>query len=175
MRYAIGDRVVHWTHGLGTVVAIDEMDLAGATKPYYVVAVEQLKLWIPLDEAHSGSIRPPVESSQFEKLFDILRTPGLPLPDQYNHRKTALRARMQKRTLEDLCHVIRDLSDRSCRHQFNEFDADIMFRAQEHLLDEWVISLSTDRSGALEMLEALLKENQPEAKNRKDHSYRWRI
>ena len=174
MRYAVGDTVIHWTHGLGTVIAIDEMDLAGATKPYYVVEVEQLKLWIPIEEAHDGSIRPPMESIEFEQLFEILRTQGQPLPDHYEHRKNVLRARMQKRTLEDLCHIIRDLSDRSCRHNLNDFDADILFRAQEHLLDEWVISLNTDRSEALDMLEVLIKENQPEAKIRKEPSLRWR-
>lgn len=168
MRYAVGDTVVHWTHGLGTVVAIDEMDLAGATKPYYVVEVEQFKLWIPLEEAHDGSIRPPAESSQFETLFDILRTQGQPLPDHYDQRKNGLRARMQKRTLADLCHVIRDLSDRSRHHSLNENDAAVLFRAQEHLLDEWVVSLGIDRSQALKTLEILIQENQPEEKRRKE-------
>lgn len=172
MRYAVGDTVVHWTYGLGKVIAIDEMDLAGATQPYYVVEVERLKLWIPLEEAHDGSIRPPLESSQFETLFAILKTRGQPLPDHFDQRKNGLRARMQKRTLADVCHVIRDLSDRSRHYNLNDNDAAVLFRAQEHLLDEWVISLGIDRSQALETLEVLIRENQPEAKHRKGAIFR---
>src|SRR5512133_3784904 len=113
MNYAIGDTVVHWTHGLGTVIAIDQMDLDGEAKQYYVVKVDLLNLWVPVDEANIGSIRLPTESIQFKALFDILRTPGKRLPEQHYQRKMALRERMQKTTLEGLCHVIRDLTERS--------------------------------------------------------------
>lgn len=157
MEYAIGDTVVHWTHGLGRVIAIEQMDLAGKTQPYYVVEVELLKLWVPMEEAHSGSIRLPTDSDQFAHLFAILRSPGKRLPEGQYQRKLELRERMQKRTLEDLCHVIRDLKDRSCHSTLNQYDASVLFRAQEHLLDEWVLSLAVERSDALCELEVLLQ------------------
>lgn len=166
MNYNIGDTIVHWTHGLGTVIAIDEMDLAGTTQQYYVVQVQQLKLWVPVEEANEGSIRFPTESGRFEGLFEILRLAGEPLPNQQYQRKIALRERMQKRTLEDLCHVIRDLSDRSRQHTLNQNDASVLFRAEEHLLDEWVLSLGAERTKALSELEVLLKGDisEPEAR-----------
>ena len=119
INYEIGDTVVHWTHGLGTVVAIDKMDLAGITQQYYVVEVQLFKLWVPIDEVNDGAIRFPMESVQFKEFFDILRMPGEQLPDNQYKRKNELRERMQKRTLEGLCHVIRDLTDRSLEHTLN--------------------------------------------------------
>jgi CarD family transcriptional regulator len=162
MNYAIGDTVVHWTHGLGTVVAIDQMNLAGITQQYYVVKVDLLKLWVPVEDANAGSIRFPTESIHFRMLFDILRMPGARLPEQYYRRKIELRERMQKRTLEGLCHVIRDLTDRSHHYRLNENDSAVLFRAEEHLLDEWVLSLGAERSHALRELEVLLRGNQAE-------------
>jgi CarD family transcriptional regulator len=161
MNYAIGDTVVHWTHGLGTVVAIDQMDLAGVTQQYYVVKVDLLKLWVPVEEAQAGSIRLPTEKLQFQVLFDILRTPGNQLPSNQYQRKTVLRERMQKRTLEGICHVIRDLTDRSRQHALNQYDASVLFRAEEHLLDEWVLSLDVERTDALCELEVLLEKSLP--------------
>lgn len=166
INYEIGDTVVHWTHGLGTVVAIDKMDLAGITQQYYVVEVQLFKLWVPIDEVNDGAIRFPMESVQFKEFFDILRMPGEQLPDNQYKRKNELRERMQKRTLEGLCHVIRDLTDRSLEHTLNQNDSAVLFRAEEHLLDEWVLSLGAERSDALLELEVLLRGDRSESKER---------
>jgi RNA polymerase-interacting CarD/CdnL/TRCF family regulator len=156
MNYKIGDTVVHWTHGLGSVTAIEEIHLAENSKWYYVVEVQTLKLWVPIDEAMNGSLRLPMESSQFKSLLEILRTPAQPLPDRYFQRKLVLRNRMEKRTLEGLCNLIRDLTGRSRNHSLSSEDSSVLFSAQEHLLDEWVVSLGTDRSEALQEMEVLL-------------------
>jgi CarD family transcriptional regulator len=157
MSYAIGDTVVHWTHGLGTVVAIDEKDLAGVTQQYYVVEVKLFKFWVPVAEANKGSIRLPTAGVQFESLFEILRAPGGELPENQYQRKTELRDRMQKKTLEGICHVIRDLTDRSRLHTLNQNDIAVLLRAEEHLLDEWELSLNIERETAKQALESLLQ------------------
>lgn len=157
VKYNIGDTIVHWTYGLGTIVAIDQKDIAGVTQQYYVVAVEPLKIWVPVEEANGCSIRFPTESIHFTALFDILRTPGELLPDHQFQRKNELRDRMQKRTLGALCHVIRDLTDRSRQHPLNQNDTSVLSRAEEHLLDEWVLSLGAERSTASSELDVLLR------------------
>jgi CarD family transcriptional regulator len=157
MKYKIGDTIVHWTYGLGTVVAIDLKDIAGVTQEYYVVDVEPLKIWVPVEEANVSSLRFPTESIQFSALFDILRSPGELLPDHQFQRKNELRERMQKRTLGALCHVIRDLTYLSGLNPLNKHDSSVLSRAEEHLIDEWVLSLGAERSNALSELEVLLR------------------
>ena len=39
MNYQIGDQIVHWTYGPGTIVGIDEKVLANKASRYYVVEV----------------------------------------------------------------------------------------------------------------------------------------
>lgn len=162
MNYGIGDTVVHWTHGLGTIIAIDERQLAGVTQQYYVIEVELYKFWVPIEEAQEGSIRFPTDNIQFIRLLDVLRIPGQKLPDNQYKRKNELRERMQKRTLEGLCHVIRDLSDRSQSHALNQNDSSVLFRAEEYLLDEWVLAMGDERQHALHELEILLHDGRSE-------------
>lgn len=166
MKYKIGDTIVHWTYGLGTVVAIDQKDLAGVTQYYYVVDVEPLKIWVPVEEANISSLRFPTERKHFQALFDILSSPGDILPDHQFQRKNELRERMQKRTLGALCHVIRDLTDRSRQHTLNQNDSSVLSRAEEHLIDEWVLSLGAERSNALSELEVLLRGDLSELQDR---------
>ena len=158
MNYKIGDIVVHWTRGVGSVIAIEKIQLAGITKWYYVVKFEIFELWVPIDDAAKGSLRSPMETMQFRRLLNILRTPGQPLPDRYFERKVALRERMQKRTPEGLCQVIRDLRDRARYHQLTSEDSSTLSSAEEYLLDEWVISLDTERSKALRELEVIFQD-----------------
>ncbi|HEX2980956.1 MAG TPA: CarD family transcriptional regulator [Anaerolineaceae bacterium] len=162
MHYTIGDLVIHWMYGPGTVVAIDEKELSGVTQPYYVIEVNQFKLWVPANEEGEGSIRFPADSSEFEALFDILRSPGTELPDHQLQRKNELRARMQGRNLEGLCHVIRDLTDRGRHHSLNHNDSQTLTHAEDHLIDEWVLSLKVKPEIARRDLAALLEDPREE-------------
>jgi CarD family transcriptional regulator len=161
MNYKIGDPVVHCTHGLGKIIAIEEKEMAGEIRKYYVVEVDLFNFWVPVDDVNNSSIRPPTDKAAFEALFEILRTPGEPLSDHQNQRKNELRERMQKRTMADTCRIIRDLSDRSRTHTLNKHDLAVQFRAQEHLIDEWELSLGVSRTFALQALENLLQEDIP--------------
>ena len=156
--FHIGDIIVHWNYGPGTIVAIEEKTIEGVTQQYYVVEVEGLKLWVPVEEAGVSSLRFPTERLKFEKFFDILRAPGQPLPDNQYQRRLEIRDRMQKKTLPDLCHLIRDLADRSRKCTLNQNDTAVLTRAEDLLLDEWVRSLDVNRSNAHDELEALLQE-----------------
>ncbi len=165
MEYKIGDTIVHRIYGIGTVVAIEQKHIAGVTQQYYVIDVELLKLWVPVIGANEGSLRLPIESVQFKKLFNILRRPGKQLPDNNFQRRNELRDRMKTRILVDLCQVIRDLKDRSRHHSLTQNDNSVLSHAEKNLLDEWVLSLGVDRSNAVQELEGLLDENLPEPEN----------
>lgn len=156
MMYKIGDTVVHWTYGLGTVVNIEEKQLGEVVELYYVVAFDDIRIWVLTEKGDRGSIRLPTESMQFDELFKILRMPGDELPDRYNKRKVILQERMHKWTLTDLCHLIRDLSDRSRMHTLSPYDSSVLLQAQRHLLDEWVFTLGNDRSSAMREMQVFL-------------------
>lgn len=161
MDYKIGETVIHWTHGLGKVIAIDEMELAGITQKYYVVEVGIIKLWVAMDEADEGPLRRPMDAVKFKTLLNNLNTPGEALSDNYTKRKFELRNRIQKRNLESLCFLIRDLTQRSLEHTLNPNDTAVLFRAEEYLLDEWVLSLGVARESAQMELDALLQAQKP--------------
>ncbi len=160
MNYQIGDKVIHSTHGSGTIIAIDVKNLAGKSRQYYVVDTGQLKLWVPVDEMGENNIRPPAKSFEFKALLNILRSPGEGLSDRHFERKIQLTERMQKRKLGNICTVIRDLTTRSQGKNLNYNDRSVLKYAEECLLDEWELSLGGTRSSAQRELDFLLREDQ---------------
>lgn len=156
MHYQVNERVIHWTFGPGRITAIDEKTLAGKTRLYYVFETEDTTLWVPVDEDDNCSLRPPTPKKEFLELLEIFKTPGEPLPDQQYQRQTELVARMRKRTLHDVCCLIRDLTARSRAYKLNRNDAEMLRRAQDLLLDEWELSVGDDRQAAEHELERLV-------------------
>lgn len=159
MEYQVGDKVIHWTYGLGEIVELDEKVLAGRAVSYYVVKIGDMSIWVPIDQTNADSIRLPTPANDFDRLFAILSSPGEPLSDDRLERKTQLQKKMRDGTLESICEVVRDLSFANHTKKLNENDAAILFRAKSLLLSEWGISLSVPINQAEDALNLLLGEN----------------
>ncbi|HSO26988.1 MAG TPA: CarD family transcriptional regulator [Anaerolineales bacterium] len=153
MQYQIDERVIHWTFGPGKITAIDKKTLSGKTRLYYVFETEGTTLWVPVDDKGESSLRAPTPKAEFFELLEVFDTPGELLPDQQYQRQTELVTRMRKRTLYDVCCLIRDLTARSRAHKLNRYDTEMLKRAAELLLNEWELAIGADRNYAQKELE----------------------
>ncbi|NUM45637.1 MAG: hypothetical protein HUU38_13105 [Anaerolineales bacterium] len=155
--YEIGDRIIHRNYGPGTITGIEEKMLGKKTGEYYVVQTADVTLWVPVD-ATEVSIRYPLDVTAFQELLSLLEGMGERLPDHHLERGEVLMLRMKSRTLRDLCRIIHDLTSRSRRQTLTKNDNEILSRAQDLLLNEWVIVLNTPREIARRELTKLLQE-----------------
>ena len=156
MGYQVGDKVIHSVHGLGEIVGKDEKRLAGKTRSYYVVELSDFTVWVPVDESGTQSLHLPLERADFEGFLEILSDPGEELPDDKKERQYYLSQRIKDRNCENICMIIRDLLSRSSYQKLDRYDAEILNRAQEYLLNEWELSLGTSRSEARRQLQSYL-------------------
>jgi RNA polymerase-interacting CarD/CdnL/TRCF family regulator len=157
--FQIGDQVIHWAHGPGVVIRLDDKLLAGRPKRYYVVQIRDLTVWAPIDESEKHYLRYPTTAGEFEKLFQLLASPGEPLADDRLERKNQLNQRMQDGRLESVCLVIRDLCAHKRLKKMNDYDNALMERARSFLLNEWCIALSVPLHQAEHELKNLLQED----------------
>jgi RNA polymerase-interacting CarD/CdnL/TRCF family regulator len=153
----VGDQVMHWTHGLGQVIGLEERVLSGQKTLYYAVKVSDLTIWVPADGDLEKRLRLPTPAKKFEQLFSILTGSGEPLPDDRLERKTRLAEQMKDGRAESLCKIIRDLFAFQQAKSLNDNDQHLLKRAQKALLSEWVFSLSIPAMQAESDLYRLLK------------------
>jgi len=161
MDFQVGDKVIHWTYGLGEIVELDEKVLSGRTTSYYVVRIGDMSIWVPVEQANPDSLRPPTPANDFDRLFTLLSSPGELLSEDRLERKTHLQKKMRDGTLESICEVIRDLSFANHIKKLNENDATILERAKGFLLSEWGISLDVPVNQAERALNQLLGDTSP--------------
>ena len=156
MNFHEGDPVMHWTYGFGKVIRLEERALSGKNALYYAVQIGDLTVWVPADGELGNRLRPPTPEAGFKKLLAILSSPGEPLPDDRQDRKTQLLELLKDGRAESLCRVIRDLSANRQVRPLNENDQALMRQAQKALLGEWGFALSVTPAQAELELHRLL-------------------
>ncbi len=155
--FQVGDQVVHWAHGLGEIIQLDEKSLSGRTRQYYVVQMSELTLWVPIDQTDKRSLRFPTPKEDFNKLFQILVSPGKPLSLDRNERRLQLKEQLKDHELASICRVIRDLSLHKRLKKMNDNDNSTLERSRNFLINEWSLALSIPIHQAENELRKLLE------------------
>jgi RNA polymerase-interacting CarD/CdnL/TRCF family regulator len=156
MAYQIGDKVIHWTYGLGEIKLIEEKIIHGRLTNCYVVQISDLTIWVPIDDLKQNSLRLPTPPNDFERLFTILTSPGETLLEDRMLRKTQLIERMKDGQLASICQVVRDLTHFQRVAKLNDQERSILERAIQSLLAEWTYSLGTPFNQAHQAMVSML-------------------
>ena len=142
MEFHSGDAVMHWMHGLGTVMRLENRDLFGKISKYYAVKIGDLIIWVPADRELSHRLRPPTPKARFKRLLTELATPGEVLPLDRHERKLLLIELLKDGRAESLVRVIRALMAYKKIHSLNDNDHNQLRRAEDCLVAEWGYILS---------------------------------
>ena len=156
MGFQIGDWVVHCTHGLGQVLAIEERANNNKTALYYMIQLKDLTIWVPADENLNSRLRFPASAEEFKKFLAILSGSAEKLLDDRRQRNLQLLEILKDGSVESMCKVLRDLAAHRHHRTWNEYDSALMNRVQKALIVEWSFSLSVSPLDAEIELQKLL-------------------
>jgi RNA polymerase-interacting CarD/CdnL/TRCF family regulator len=160
MLFQIGDKVIHWTHGLGEIVRIEEKTIDGCLTNCYVVRTSDLLIWVPVNDLQQRSLRAPASPDEFTRLFAILTKPGEMLLEDRESRKKQLMAQMRDGQLASICRVVRDLTHFKRSAKLNDQEKSILEKAVNSLLIEWSYSLGIPLSQAQQAMMNMLGERE---------------
>jgi CarD family transcriptional regulator len=137
MNFKVGDIVMHWNHGLGQIMALEERRVMGESQLYYAVQTQDINIWVPADAMLAARLRLPTSAQAFAQLH----------------------AKMTDGQATSRCHVIRDLTTLEEEKSLNEDDRSILKRARTMLLREWGYSLKVPLAQAEDELQELLSHS----------------
>jgi RNA polymerase-interacting CarD/CdnL/TRCF family regulator len=155
--FQVGDQVIHWAHGPGVIIQLDEKRLSGRTRQYYKVQMSDLMLWVPVDQSGDRNLRFPTPKKDFNKLFRILASPGEPLSSNSNERRLQLVERLRDHQLASICRVIRDLTLHKHLKKMNDNDTSTLERSRNFLINEWSVASSISIQQAKQELSKILE------------------
>lgn len=155
--FQVGDQVIHWTYGPGVITELDEKSLSGRSRLYYVVQMNELTLWVPVDQTTERGLRLPTPQKEFTNLFKILVSPGKPLSTDRNERRLQLIERLKDHRLASICGVVRDLTIHKRLKKMNDNDNSTLERSWNFLISEWSVVFSIPIKQAERELRELLE------------------
>jgi RNA polymerase-interacting CarD/CdnL/TRCF family regulator len=156
MGFKVGDKVIHWTYGLGEIVRIEEKPINDHTTNCYVFQTSDITVWIPIDALQQHSLRQPTTPDEFVRLYDILTSPGEALLDDRVQRKNHLMMQLKDGQLASVCRVVRDLTLAKRNGRLNYQERYMLERAENTLLTEWTYSLGLPLSQAHQEMTSML-------------------
>src|SRR4030043_320555 len=110
MAFHIGEKVIHCTFGLGEITQIEEKIINGQPTNCYVVKINDMTIWIPIDDQGQNSLRLPTPPKEFLKVIPILSSPTEKLQDDRVLRKSQLMEQLRDGQLASICRIVRDLT-----------------------------------------------------------------
>jgi CarD family transcriptional regulator len=157
MNFNRGDYVVHPSHGLGTVVTIEEMTFsADQTNLFYRVDFSSKTVWVPVDVSKISKLRPVTEKSALASYRKILKNSPLRLEDDFRKRQIEIETRLTSGSFKAICEIVRDLTARNKEKNLNNHDAQVLKQLRQSLVNEWAAAGEISKSEAEAEIERLL-------------------
>jgi RNA polymerase-interacting CarD/CdnL/TRCF family regulator len=156
MGFCIGDKVFHCNFGLGEVTQIEQKVINGHLTSCYVIQLNDMIIWVPMDGTEQSSLRSPTHPDEFIKTLPILSSPNEILLEDRVLRKQQLTDQLKDGHLESICRVVRDLTSYGRNSKLNDQEKSILERAVRSLLTEWTFTLGTSQIQAHQAMERML-------------------
>lgn len=157
MGFQVGNQVIHCTFGLGEITQIEEMTINGKQEKCYVVRMNDMTIWVPMNDEGQNSLREPTPPEEFINTLPILTSPNESLLEDRVLRKKQLTDQLKDGQLSSICRVVRDLKYYQRSSKLNDQEKSILERAVKSLLTEWVFSMGTTPLQANQAMESMFE------------------
>lgn len=156
--FGIGDKVVYPMHGAGVIEAIEEREVLGEVRQYYVmhIPVGNMKVFIPLDSVDHLGIRQVISRSEVPEVMEILENESKLPVLAWNRRYRANMDRIKSGSIFSVAEVVRSLSQREREKGLSTGEKKMYDNACQILVSELVLAEDAQEEEMRNRLKGLL-------------------
>ncbi|MEW6243184.1 MAG: CarD family transcriptional regulator [Bacillota bacterium] len=156
--FNVGDKVVYPMHGAGIIEAIEEKEILGERKSYYIMRlpIGDMKVMIPTASVNEVGLRQVIGESDVEKVFDILRSDKTRMSPNWNRRYRANLEKIKTGDIFEVAEVVRNLVLREREKGLSTGERKMLDSARQILLSELVLAKGIGEEQAKDILNEVL-------------------
>lgn len=159
--FQVGDQIVYPLHGVGYIKAIEEKEILGENRTYYIVCMPRtnMQIMIPKDKATSVGVRKPVEPSVFDDIiYNFDQGPTDPqLFKNQRYCNELNKKRIKSGDIYKGIEIIRDLTRKSHLSKLGKDDTKMLEDARYMFITELMHVRSLSEEKATDLLDSLLE------------------
>ena len=139
----IGDRIVYPMHGAGEVSGIEENEVGGETKSYYVLRLPMgnMKLMLPIDKIDEIGLRDVIGKEKIPEVAEVLSGEAEQSQGSWNKRFHANLDRMKTGDILEVAAIARNLMRQNEKKKISSGEQRLLETARQILISELVFAL----------------------------------
>lgn len=136
--FKIGSKVFYPMHGLGIIRSIEEKEVDGEKKSYYIIDLfsSTMNIMIPTDKITKSNLRMVNDLSTLEKIFTTLEDDNSYEALSQKERYSMNMKRMKSGSLKDGIELVRDLTHLDNIKKLNNNEMQILTTIRKFIIDE---------------------------------------
>lgn len=152
--FNIGDKVVYPMHGAGIIEAIEEREILGKKRKYYIMKIPlgEMKVMIPLDNVGDIGLREVISLKEVEQVIAVLHDDISKMPKNWNRRYRANMDKIKSGDIYEVASVVRNLMSRDKEKGLSTGERKMLSNAKQILISELVLARGIEEKDAEELI-----------------------
>jgi len=145
--FNIGDKVVYPMHGAGIIEGIEEKEILGEKRKYYIMRmpIGDMKVMIPVDNVDEIGIREIINSDDLQRVLNILKGDKTKMPQNWNRRYRINMEKIKSGDIFEIASVVRNLMLRDAEKSLSTGERKMLNSAKQMLISEIVLVVDSDQ------------------------------
>jgi len=139
--YNVGDKVVYPMHGAGIIEAIEEREVLGEKRQYYIMAmpIGDMRVMIPLDAVEEIGLRQVIAKEEAGDVMEVLKGQKTKMSSNWNRRYRANMEKIKSGDVYLVAEVVRNLTIRDHEKGLSAGERKMLDIARQILISELVL------------------------------------
>lgn len=153
--YAIGDKILYPMHGAGIIQGVEEKEILGEYKQYYVLQVSwgDMKMMIPVDTCEAIGVRAIVDASCIEDVKNVLNAESTEMSGNWNRRYRDNMEKLKTGEILQVAEVVRNLIRIGRVKKLSAGEKKMLSNARQILESEIVLAADMDETSARDFVD----------------------
>jgi len=144
--FNIGDKVVYPMHGAGIIEGIEEKEILGEKRKYFIMRmpIGDMKVMVPVDNVEDVGVREIINNEDLERVISILKGSKSSMPQNWNRRYRINMDRIKSGDIYEIAAVVRNLLMLDNEKGLSTGERKMLSSAKQMLLSEMVLVSELD-------------------------------
>ena len=159
--FKIGEKVVYPMHGAGIIEGIEDKELLGEVKQFYILKlpIKNMKVMLPTESAEKLGVRKVVDKVAFNEVISVLAQEQGKMPDNWNRRYRANLERVKTGDIFEVASVVRNLEILDREKGLSTGERKMLNNSKQILVSELILSRDLKEEDAVNLVNTTIGSN----------------